>query len=232
MKINMAECEVDWVRTKENINSKLNRLVYKNALSEQFFLGDRTLQRKLNPRDKAKPSIGELVMISRFLQCELEDLIVLQGDPYINQPHMDFDKATNPEMKTPEAVKEYIALVERGNSKREIRNLNEFLLYLPLIDEDIVRNTVFRCYGNLAFEHRNYVRSQMNYLYKSIQESPEKRFADWYKDNVLRVKGDSDIEVPDNLDSEGYLYKVMEYARVLDAEAKYRLAMKKVKHGE
>ena len=56
------------------------------------------------------------------------------------------------------------------------------------MDESILKDIVFRCVGNLNTQ-RDYVKKQLNYLYKKIPDSPAKTYADFYRDNVLRFKG-------------------------------------------
>lgn len=166
-----------------------------------------------------KLSIGELVLISRFLQCSLEELVILQGDTYTGLPCENGEG--KPELETAKAVQEYISMVEKQNSECKIRNLNEFLLYLPLVNEAVVRDVVFRCYGNLEIDESNYMRSQMNYLYKTIPDCPEKRYADWYRDNVLRVKGHPREDFLGESYGDAYFLKILEYGGGLGSVKKH-----------
>lgn len=136
--------------------------------------------------------------MSRYLQCDIDDLIIFEGDNSINIPLSTKEKRTLGEDTLSEDVINTIKMHEEFESKYQIKDIYEFLLYLPLIDEMTLKNVVLRCDGNLKHQ-RDYVKSQLSYLHKEIPDSLAKRYADFYRDNVLRFKGP-----PNKLEHRGY----------------------------
>ena len=58
-----------------------------------------------------------------------------------------------------------------------IKTLLQLILYLPLLDERLLYDSLLRIGGDL-FRNEEYVLDQLLFLYKSIPESDAKRFAD------------------------------------------------------
>ena len=159
-----------------------------NNFDKIFEVVPRAVQEKLNSEKKVELSISELAILSRYLQCDIDDLIIFEGDNSINIPLSTKEKQTLGIDTSPEDVINTIKMNEQIDFKYQIKNIYEFLLYLPLMDESILKDIVFRCVGNLNTQ-RDYVKKQLNYLYKKIPDSPAKTYADFYRDNVLRFKG-------------------------------------------
>ncbi len=99
-------------------------------------------------------------------------------------------KSPSVDDRTPEDVTSSLLCFDEEYMKFPIRNVYELLLYLPLIDEKLLQDVVYRCYGNYGPTQRDYVMHQLSFLHRSIPESPEKSYADYCRDNELRVKGD------------------------------------------
>ena len=187
----MKNYNVDWSKTIENICFMLFDRTHKKNLSEVFNLDERQVQRKLSASTKKGLSISELLVLADYLGCDLMDLIVMEGETYI-KPNLDWDKELkNREVqdKSKEEVNSSLEVSRAIKDSYEIRNLCELLLYIPLIEEEDLRDVVCRCFDNLEYNHRDYVMKQMSYLYKRIPDCPAKQGADNYRDNVLRVKG-------------------------------------------
>lgn len=205
---------IDWNKTKENIEFLLGGRTYKNKFSELFCVCERQAENKLSAKNKTELSISELLMLSDYLKCDIGDLVILEDDSYIAPEPGWRDELRKEEVedKTSEDVKKTLDFLTRMKNDYEIRNLAEFLLYLPLMEEERVREMVTRCYGHLTYDSRHYLMSQLSYLYGTIPECEAKKEADAYRDNCLRVKG-----VPGNnrfgFDDENYnkyLYKNIE----------------------
>lgn len=71
-------------------------------------------------------------------------------------------------MRKKEYVLRSLEWSEQKYASYEIRDVYELLLYLPLIDETVLRDVVFRCLGNLEGPGRQYVKEQLSYLHRSI----------------------------------------------------------------
>lgn len=182
---------VDWEKTFENINFLMSGRTYKKNFAELFGIVERAAQRKLSTCGKKRLSITELMMLADYFECDVSDLIILDGERYV-APEIDWQadwRKSKVDDKSPEDVSNTLEMLSSIKEDYEIRNLSEFLLYLPLIEEEILRDTVYRCFGNLTYNNRHYVMEQLSGLYHSIPDCEAKRDADKYRDNVLRVKG-------------------------------------------
>lgn len=203
--------EVDWFKTKENIKSRLKGKVHHSCFSELFSYSVRDAQRKLQPGDPTELTIGEIVIIAKYLCCDVLDLIVLNSDSYISPMQEYINCWEKVEHNTPEKLKESFRLQEKLDESIAIRDVYELLLYLPLVDDEILRDVVFRCWGNLHSNNREYIRKQLSYLHRTIASCPEKEYADSYRDNVLRIKGDPIHTTFDNQHSKEYFYNLLRY---------------------
>lgn len=187
----MKNYNVDWSKTIENIGFMLYDRTHKKNLSDAFNLDERQVQRKLSGSTKKGLTISELLMLADYLGCELMDLVVMEEDTYV-MPNPNWDKnwrTAKVHDKSAEEVNDSLQISKEIKDSYAIRNLYELLLYIPLIEDERLRDVVCRCYDNLECNSRHYVMSQMSYLHKRIPDSPAKRDADAYRDNVLRVKG-------------------------------------------
>lgn len=182
--------KVDWIKTKENINFLLHSKTHKNKLAEAFCLGERTVQVKLQESSSGL-LVDELVLLACYLECNMEELLVFTDDKYIGPEKGWKNKwhQCDVEDEDQEQVKKRLELNIKRKESYPIRDLAEFMLYLPLINERELRDVSFRCYERLTYDQRDYLMKQMEYLYDSIPESDAKREADAYRDNILRVKG-------------------------------------------
>lgn len=203
--------EVDWFKTKENIKSRLKGKAHHSCFSELFSYSVRDAQKKLQPSDSTELTIGEIVIIAKYLCCDVLDLIVLNSDSYISPVQEYINCWEKVEHNTPEELKESFKLQEKLDESIAIRDVYELLLYLPLVNDEILRDAVFRCWGNLHSNNREYIRKQLSYLHRTIASCPEKEYADSYRDNVLRIKGDPIHNSFDNQFSETYFYNLLRY---------------------
>lgn len=58
-------------------------------------------------------------------------------------------------------------------------SLNEFLVYLPIYQPDVLADVLNRICGNLA-ESPQYVSAQLDWLYQHLPDSPARKYADQY----------------------------------------------------
>ena len=182
----MKNYNVDWNKTIENIGFMLYDRTHKKNFAEAFSLDERQVQRKLSASTKNGLTISELLMLADYLGCELMDLIVMEEDVYV-MPDPEWNKewrTVEMDDKTVEDVNDTLEYSKEIKKSYEIRNLYELLLYIPLIEEENLRDVVCRCYDNLEYDKRHYVMSQMSYLHKQIPDCKAKREADAYRDNV------------------------------------------------
>ena len=183
--------DIDWEKTIEHIRFLLEGKTHAKNFSEAFGVSERAAEYKLRSPRKSELSLKELLILSDYFECDVKDLIVLVGEEY-EGPAMDgIDSVPKNEMqdKSSQEVINRLEFCRQWRETNEIRDLYEFLLYLPLIEDVNLRDVVYRCYGNLEWSERYYAMSQLNYLYKSIPDSPAKDDADKMRDNMLRVKG-------------------------------------------
>ena len=117
------------------------------------------------------------------------------------------------EDKSCEDVIHTLDILQKINEEYEIRNLSELLLYIPLIEEEVLRDAIRRWYGNLTYCSKDYVMQQLSFLYKSIPDCKAKREADEYRDKVLRVKGSPWNNLYEVTNVDDYYYKNIERYR-------------------
>lgn len=206
---------INWIKTKRNINDRLCDLAYKKQLAEYMGLGEQSAQRMLNEKNDRIINHEELVHIALFLQCEVDDLVIYETDKYVET---QFKKGRiEPELKKTEKVKIHANMAVKIHNEKEIRDLYEFLLYLPLMNAWSFGAFIDKSLNNLN-TNKEYIREKLNDLYKCIPDTPEKDYADWYRDNILRVKGDTyarESAIKDEWDwdaNKAYDAKVREFA--------------------
>ena len=180
---------VNWEKTCANISNRLSGLAWEKDFAETLYLNARSLQHRLNGHPLP---IEELYAFASLFGCSIEDLIVFEHEDFVEPERFDAPKRTPMELSTVLEIGNMIDNNARHDRSCEIKNLYEFLLYLPLMPQETLHDVVFRCDGNLSSFNRYYLADQMNYLYKTIPDGPAKSYADSYRDNVLRVKGDGE----------------------------------------
>ena len=187
----MKNYNIDWDKTKEHIAFMIQGRTRKQNLVDILGVEVRQVQRKLSRKSKEVLGIRELLILADYLLCDVLDLLILEGEPYIG-PMEGWEeewRTVEVDNKTSIEVEKTLNIMREIKEAYPIRNMSELLLYLPLIEEEVVRAVVYRCAGNWSFDNKPYLMDQMAYLYRSIPESPEKQEADAYRDNVLRTKG-------------------------------------------
>lgn len=182
--------KIDWIKTKENINFLLHSKTYKNKLAEALCLGARAVQIKLQESSRGL-LVDELVVLAGYLECEMEELLIFEDDIYVGPEKGWKNECYQNEVEDEdqEQVRKRLEFNKKRKESYPIRDLAEFMLYLPLISERKLKDLSFRCYERLTYDHRDYLMSQLKHLHDCIPECDAKREADAYRDNVLRVKG-------------------------------------------
>lgn len=206
---------IDWEKTVENIKYLMLGRTYKKNFSEVFGVDVRAVQKKISTSAKTELSIRELMILADYFECDIMDLIIIEGEKY-NSPPSNWEdgwRKIEVEDKSCEDVIYTLDVLKKINEEYEIRNLSELLLYIPLIEEEVLRDAIRRCYGNLTYCSKDYVMQQLSFLYKSIPDCKAKREADEYRDKVLRVKGSPWNNLYEVTNVDDYYYKNIERYR-------------------
>lgn len=136
-----------------------------------------------------------LVTFSILTGCSIDELLVFEDDTYYTlvkdtAPGTFSHTSKNELEHLEEDVNDYFRFMQESYKTYEIRDLREFLLYLPFMEQ---RDIMDLCYRVHSYLHDNkmthYLMEKLNYVYCEIPDSPAKQFADWYRDHELRTKG-------------------------------------------
>lgn len=195
--------KIDLANTKRNINDRLCELTYKNKLAEYLGVGERDVQRMLNVEDDREIKHAEYENIASFLRCEVDDLIVHEGETFVKLEFV-VDKV-EPEMKKIEDVELYANNSRKLEREKKFRNLREFLLYVPLMEPYDLAGFIEKTIGNLERKWE-YIMDKADDLYTYIESDSAKKYADNYRNQVLRTKGAPDAKeyaITDEWDYEG-----------------------------
>ena len=182
---------VDWSKTCINISNRLSGLVWEKDIAPVINLSERQIQHKLTGRPL---SVEELYLFSSLFGCSIEDLLVFDHDVFVEPERCAVTKRERMSLSTIMEISNVINFNANHTRSCEIQNLAEFLLYLPLMPEKVLQDVFFRCCSNLTSFDRHYFIKQMNYLYSTLPDIAAKHFADSYRNNVLRVKGNGELQ--------------------------------------
>lgn len=222
-----ANHKVDWRKTCSNISSRLSGLAWAKDVAPVFHLSIREAQHKLTGQEL---SVEELSLYASLFGCSIDDLLVFEHDRFVEPEHSNVSKRQKMELSTIVEITDTIDFNAKHFRNCEIQNLMEFLLYLPLMPKEVLQDVCFRCNGNLSSFDRYYFIKQMNYLYSSLPDIPAKYYADSYRDNVLRVKGDGELRFePDEYESECYEIASLLFSEQIDY-AKYKRLLEGLKN--
>lgn len=216
-----ANHSVNWNKTCVNIANRLSGLVWEKDLAPIVNLSERQVQNKLTGKEL---SVEELALFASLLGCTMEELIVFEHEMFVEPERCVVKKCEKPELKTLVEVVDMIDFRAENARACEIQNLAEFLLYMPLMPQKSLQDVLFRCGGNLTSFNRQYFINQMNYLYSCLPNIPAKEYADAYRDEVLRVKGDGElIHESNEYKAECYWNALLLYTGQIDGESYLRL---------
>lgn len=182
---------VDWNKTCINISNRLSGLAWEKDVAPIINLSERQIQHKLTGKTL---SIEELALFASLLDCSIDDLLVFKHDVFVEPERRTVKKREKMDLSSIVDISDTIDFHARHTRGCEIQNLAEFLLYLPLMPQEALQDICFRCMGNLSSFDRHYFIKQMNHLYNSLPDIPAKDYADSYRNKVLRVKGDGELQ--------------------------------------
>ena len=197
---------VDWEKTSINIKNRLSGVVRSKTFAEVFNLTPEAVYPHLRGK---RIDIDELFAFATFLNCSIEDLLVFQDEDFVEPFAQKVSTRETVQYASSEEVTRAIATFSDWYTNCGIRNLQELFLYLPLIDPQLLQDVCFRCYGNLTNKDHFYFFNQLNYLYESIENNPAKKYADKYRDEVLRVKGEAGPHFETNSTDEHWYFQTL-----------------------
>lgn len=192
---------IDWERTLENIEFQLR--TYKKNFSLAFNLEARTVQWRLSPSEKSELSIEQLVLLADYFDCDIMDLLIFDDDQYEGPSEEEKKEKKAIEEKNENEVMDVIELHRQKKKDSAICDIDELLLYLPLVPKEQWTDMIWRCCW-MACTEKDFIKSQMSIIYRNIPDSQEKRAADYIRDNILRVKGHTRPDVPDEIYADYY----------------------------
>ena len=206
---------VDWNKTCLNISNRLSGLAWEKDIAPIINLSIQQAQNKLTGKEL---SIDELCLFASLFGCTIDDLLVFKHDRFVEPERRPVSKRETMDLATAVEISDTIDFNARHIRSCEIQNLSEFFLYLPLIPHEVLQDVCHRCVGNLSCYNRHYFIKQMNYLYKSLPDITAKTYADSYRDNVLRVKGDGELHfTPDEYAESCYEIAELLFSGQIDA---------------
>lgn len=182
--------------TKQNIIDRLKRISTKEALCEITNIDSKTMTYQFK---HLSIKLEDLVFYADLCNCSLEELVVFDDDTYLSfygERPGKFNKRDRYDedfsgFLTKEDLSIYFDFVQDSRDC-EIRNLSEFLLYSPLISKEGYGYLWNHLETSLIAGSKFYLTDILNEIYKHyILDSPAKYFADMFRDNVLRSKGDT-----------------------------------------
>ena len=197
---------VDWEKTSTNIKNRLSGVVRSKTFAEVFNLTPEAVYPHLRGK---RINVDELFAFATFLNCSIEDLLVFQDEEFVAPFAQKVSTRETVQYASSEEVTRAITAFSDWFTNCGIRNLQELFLYLPLIDPQLLKDVCFRCYGNLTNKDRFYFFNQLNYLYESIENNPAKKYADQYRNEVLRVKGEADSCFEANSTGEHWYFQTL-----------------------
>ena len=71
---------IDWEKTVENIKYLMLGRTYKKNFSRVFGVDVRAVQKKISTSAKTELSIRELMILADYFECDIMDLIILEGE--------------------------------------------------------------------------------------------------------------------------------------------------------
>ena len=178
--------KIEWDRTTENIRFLMHGKLDLEGCARLLGIDEKYVLEKLQVPNKTRLTLTEVNQIAFYLQCDIADLLVFKSDDYVKPTDKMLARISEEGIDPLDMVKFY----EQWYLEQEIRDIYEFILYLPLVEENVLRDVVFRCGGDVDISRRGYIKGMLNYLYRTIRRTPEKEYADAYRDRVLRTKGD------------------------------------------
>lgn len=213
--------EVDWAATGNKLKGLLRERVSLEALAEWADRDVKTIRNWL--KDPSAMGINRLLVLSKFLDMDVADIVVTKGKLKDIQACEDIVYAEDDveiavsnlgggrtSKRTPMCkdaqqftkkviYNEWSRYLDKPDEDAPIQTLREFLLYLPLFDLKELSVFAYRTMGDVC-DNMGYVYDRLQRLYARIEETDAKRYADRMKyfcltePNVKRVT-DEDMHV-------------------------------------
>ncbi|HYF84578.1 MAG TPA: helix-turn-helix transcriptional regulator [Clostridia bacterium] len=218
---------VNWEATSDNIRALLAQHISHKTFAEAMCVTKRTVENWCN--NKARPSIDYLVLMAKFFNVDLFDILVLNGQVQKSIEEQDWREAeeikrkrykqgdlndVDYDCKCKEEFDSNILFYEYIQSTYPISNLSEFLLVLHLIDTDYLCDILGRMFGNIG-KNNDYVMNQLMFLYDKISDDKAKQFVEFYKEYYLKYP--SVYTIDDKTKLELKLQKYEQYKKILES---------------
>lgn len=190
--------QINWMKTKNNILGRVLQYGKKSDYIDFFGLASNTVYEKL--KNNSPLNIEEVVAFSEYLGLVIEDLLVFEDDDYIPfdlENVVDNYEGSAKDRECEIASRK--ARMEEELANLEIRNLREFLIYLPLINPKDLNNALQAIFGDVTERNISYIRHRLNQLYNSIPESKAKDYADEVR-TEMRIKGNASLSDAEDFD--------------------------------
>lgn len=221
---------INWEATAENIKCLMSTRVSNKVLANFMCVDERTIRNWYNCT--SKPDIDVLVLIAKICDVDLLDILVLNGQisdciskedlneciEKVEQTWDDNDikeKDTEFDYINEQMLIRGIVINEYRKQNYPITNLDEFLLILPLVNLNKLRDILYRVNGNIG-TNKDYVLEQLMKLYDNIPNDKAKEFVEYYKEYYLNYP--SVISVTDFTTMDLKLKKFKEVINIYESE--------------
>lgn len=178
---------INWGMTAVKITELLNRKATTTVLSEFFQETDRTMRNKLSGK---RIDVETLAGIASLLGCSMDDLLDFDTEDCQQLERLKEERDAEDGRKwrlSGDGTVEALAHHVEANMGLPIRSLREFILYLHLYPQCWLSDFLWRVSNRLGVVDTDYFNYQLKQLYEHIEDSPAKKYADEYRDNVLRA---------------------------------------------
>lgn len=187
--------EVDWEATGNRLKELLRERVSLEALAKWADRDVKTIRNWL--RDPSAMGINRLLVLSKFLDMDVADIVVIKGkikdiracedivyaeeDIETGDGNLDGSKSSkripmcnNAQQFTKKVIyNEWSRYLDKPDEDAPIQTLREFLIYLPLFDFKELSGFVYRTMGDVC-DNMGYVYDQLQRLCARIEETDAK----------------------------------------------------------
>lgn len=191
--------EIDWVKTGDNLRTLLfkrnedERGQYVKAVAKALHISERSIHYWLSGADpNHHPNIEVVLLLSGYLGVLAEDIIEIRGDRCgktaweILQAFGDLESEGQCSGDA-FSLEQGFLLNEVYKREYPITTLFDFLLYLPLIPEDVLRDFLNRVQGDVYGDHqRFYIFDQLRHCYGEIENLVAKKYADSKRERMSK----------------------------------------------
>lgn len=220
-----AYFSINWAATKENLRDLMAGRIAPEVLAEAMFVTPRTVRNWLNDPDRPL-SLETLVLLSKFLDTDLRDILVYQKPLPVTPQTLEelhrAEEAAQPsrgqaacdrEFFSPESFDLHLAFLECWQESIPIRSLEAFLLYLPLFHPHMLADVMGRL-GGAPRRRDRYLAENLKFLCDHIPDSPAKQYADWY--HYYKLEPPAVDTITDESRAPEKLKKKRDWLRLLD----------------